>query len=174
MKQILYLLSAGLLLCTACNKNEAPPEEVTGYAPIYQTDPQVESIRSIPPQPIINGGKIYIKDHLLFQAESGKGIHILNIEDPNHPVKLAFLQIAGAQELSVKGNLLYSNNYNDLVVIDISNVQDARLVKRLGEVFHITGSSVPPERGYFECVDPDKGTVVGWEKKTLHSPKCKY
>jgi hypothetical protein len=30
----------------------------------------------------------------------------------------------------------------------------------------------PPEFGYFECVDTTKGTVVGWEKKTLKRPEC--
>lgn len=175
MKQILYLAGLALLLCSACTRNgEEPPKEVTGYAPVYQTDPQVATIGSEDPQPIVSGGKIYIKDQMLFQVEAGKGIHVLNIANPSQPVKLAFLRVAGAQELSVKANLLYTNNYNDLVVIDITDIADIRLVKRLKEVFHLTGGSLPPERGYFECVDPDKGDVVGWEKKTLHSPQCKY
>lgn len=174
MKYTLYLLGASLLLCSACNKNNEPPEEVTGYAPIYQSDPQAGAIRSLPPQPIVHGGKIYTREGLLFQAESGKGIHVVDIADPASPARLAFIQVPGAQELSIKGDLLYTNNYNDLVVINISDVQHATLVKRLSQVFQVTGGTVPPERGYFECVDPGKGAVVGWEKKTLYSPQCKY
>ncbi len=174
MKHTLYFFAAGILLFASCKNKGGSPSEIIGYAPIYQSDAQVEEIKSIEPQPILAGGKIYIKDDYLYQVETGKGIHVLNIQNPANPVKLAFIQIAGAQELSIKGNLLYANNYNDLVVINIDNVHGARLEKRVSEVFHIINTTTPPESGYFECIDPARGPVVGWEKKMLYSPKCKY
>lgn len=173
MKHTLYLFAAAVLLLAACKGNNSP-DEIIGYAPIYQQDSKIGLIRSVEPQPILAGGKIYTKDHYLYQVEANKGIHVLDIQDPAHPVKLAFIEIAGAQELSIRGNMLYANNYNDLVVINIENVQDAKLVKRVPEVFHVINTTTPPEQGYFECVDPAKGPVVGWEKKMLYAPKCKY
>lgn len=174
MKHIIYLFTAGLLLLASCNNKQHAPAEIIGYAPIYQQDSSIGTIKSTEPQPIVLGGKIYTRDHYLYQVETGKGIHVLDIQDPANPLKVAFIQIPGAQELSIKGNMLYANNYNDLVVIDIEHVHEARLVKRVAEVFHIINTSVPPEAGYFECVDPNKGPVAGWEKKMLYAPKCKY
>jgi hypothetical protein len=174
MKRLVYLLTAGTILLSSCSKDDGPPSEVIGYAPMYQTDQLIKEIKSIDPQPIINGGKIYVLNNNLYQVEADKGIHVLDIHYPEHPVKLAFIQIAGAQELSIKGGLLYSNNYNDLVVIDIANINKIKVVKRMENVFHLMGKSVPPEKGYFECIDPDKGSIIGWQKKMLYSPKCKY
>lgn len=174
MKAIYCLVAATGLSLAACTRGEETPEKVIGYAPIYQSDPQVQSIKSIGPQPLASGGKIYVTGQDLFQVETGKGIHVFDIQHPEQPVKKAFLQIPGAQELSVKGNLLYSNNYNDLVVIDITDVQHIRLISRIAGVFHLSGGSYPPDQGYFECIDPEKGPVAGWEKKMLYSPKCRY
>lgn len=174
MKQALFLFAAGFLLLASCKDKNNTPAEIIGYAPVYQRDSEVETIKSAEPQPIVEGGKIYVKDHYLYQVEKNKGIHVLDIQNASKPVKLAFIQIAGAQELSIKGNLLYANNYNDLVVIDIENIMDIKLIKRMPEVFHIINTTAPPENGYFECIDIEKGPVVGWEKKMLYSPKCKY
>lgn len=174
MKYTMYLFAAGIFLLASCGNKNGSPKEIIGYAPVYQTDTEIETIKSSDPQPILDGGKIYTKDHYLYQVETGKGIHVIDIQNASQPKKLAFIQVAGAQEISIKGNLLYTNNYNDLVVVDIENVKDAKLVKRVQEVFHIINTTTPPENGYFECIDPNKGPVVGWEKKMLYSPKCKY
>ena len=173
MKKSFQLLAAAVVLMASCNKNNEPPKEILGYAPVYKTDEGVTEIKSDEPEPIVLGGKIYIKDNMLFQVEVSKGVHVLDITNPAQPVKKAFIQIPGAQELSIKGNLLYSNNFNDLVVIDISNAQNVTLVKRLTSVFEIAGVNAPPESGYFKCIDPNKGEVIGWKKEMLYSPTCK-
>lgn len=165
---------AAAIFLASCKGGSDTPNQIIGYAPIYQSDSSIMEIRSDGPQPILEGGKIYILDQSLYQVEKGSGIHVLDITDPAHPVKKAFIHIAGAQEISIKGTLLYSNNYNDLVVVDITNINRVQLVKRMKDMFHITGGNIPPERGYFECVDPEKGSIIGWQKKTLYSPKCKY
>jgi hypothetical protein len=170
---LLSLLSAALLF-PSCNGGDDTPKEVMGYAPIYQSDSSIAEIRSDDPQPILEGGKIYVRNKELYQVEKGIGIHVLDITDPAHPVKKAFIHIAGAQEISIKENLLYANNYNDLVVINISDIKHVQLVNRMKDVFHITGGNVPPEKGYFECVDASRGSVIGWQKKNLYSPKCKF
>lgn len=170
----LFSALVAALLFVSCKGSSDAPDEVTGYAPIYQSDSSVSNIRSDAPQPILQGGKIYVLNKTMFQVEQGSGIHVMDISDPAHPVKKTFIRIPGAQELSVKGDLLYANNYNDLVVINISDIQHIQLVKRMKDMFRITGGNVPPEKGYFECVDPARGSVVGWQKKTLYSPKCKY
>lgn len=173
MKSQYQLIIAAAMLMASCTKNNQPPKEILGYAPVYKTDAGVTEIKSGEPQAIVQGGKIYIKDNTLYQVEVTKGIHVLDIQNPSQPIKKGFIQIPGAQEISIKGNLLYSNNFNDLVVVDISNIQNVTVVKRMASVFEIADVNGPPESGYFKCIDPNKGEVIGWKKEMLYSPNCK-
>jgi hypothetical protein len=150
------------------------PDKVEGYAPVYQTDENVAAITSSDPRPIVSGGKIYVKDFILFQVETREGIHVINIKDPSHPVKICFINLLGISDISIKGNVLYANNYNDLVAVDIADFKNVKLISRQQNVFEMNINQAPPEKGYFECVDPSKGKVVGWKKQTIYSPKCRY
>lgn len=170
-------LFPGLLIfifLAGCGPGAKSPKEVEGWMPIYQSDTSVREILSLSPRPIQAGGKIYVKGNTMYQVENGSGIHVFDIRKPEVPVKIAFLQIPGAQEISIKGHYLYSNNFNDLVIIDINDHERIRLLKRLANAFHLQDMNAPPESGYFECIDPSKGRVVGWERKLLHSPRCRY
>lgn len=165
------LFAGGFLM--GCNNN-GTPEEVEGWKPVYKSDIADIPITSQPPQPVEKGGKIYVKGNRLYQVETNKGIHIIDISDPAHPQQLTFINIGGASELAVKDHFLYSNNYNDLVVVDISDIHNAHLQTRIANTFRFTSIDVPPGLGYFECVDENKGDVADWEYTTLHSPKCKF
>ena len=168
------ILSLMLLVTLgSCNRNDTP-KEVEGWAPIYQSSGQTMDIKSTGPLPVATAGKIYVRGNVLFQVEPLMGIHLFDITDAEHPFNYSFIQIPGAQEISIKQNMLYSNNYNDLVIIDISDLENVKLVKRLENSFNLENLDLPPMSGYFECVDPSKGKVIGWEKKTLISPKCKF
>jgi hypothetical protein len=171
MKQFLYLLAVAACFISACGSST--PSQVEGYVPIYQSDSSVASITSSEPRAIVEGGKIYTKDSLLFQIEKGVGIHIINIADPENPEKTGFINIMGVSDMSIKGQLLYANNFNDLVIVDISNLNAVKLIKRQEGAFKLSSSQLPPEQGYFECIDPSKGKVVGWKKQVIYSPKCR-
>ena len=162
-----------LITLVSCNRNDSP-KEIEGYAPIYQSGSQTLDIESADPLPVAKAGKIYVKGNILFQVEPLLGIHLFDITDPEHPFNFSFIKLPGAQEISIKQNLLYSNNYNDLVIIDINELANVKLVKRLKDAFNLENLDLPPMTGYFECVDPSKGKVIGWERKVLHSPQCKF
>jgi hypothetical protein len=153
---------------------EESPKEVDGWAPVYKTaGTDVNAIVSMPPQNIDKGGKIYIKGDTLYQVEAGKGIHVILIKQPQSPQKVGFISVIGAQELAIKNNMLYTNNLNDLVVLDITNVNDVKLVDRVTSIFHMVDQYYPPGTGWYECIDSKKGTVVGWEQKVLNYPNCR-
>ncbi len=77
-------------------------------------------------------------------------------------------------ELAVKGNYLYANNFRDIIVFDISNPAEPRLVKRVSNVFPPVNQKFPPLSNiYFECPDETKGVVVRWELKRINIPKCR-
>lgn len=150
-----------------------PPAKVEGWAPIYNTDQLATVISAEQPRLIDKGGKIYVKGDTLFQIETGKGIHVMYIKQPDNPQKIKFISVLGAQEMAIKDNTLYTNNVNDLVVIDISNINNIQLIDRISNVFHIVDQNFPPGSGYYECPVSSKGTVVGWEQKTLNYPQCR-
>lgn len=76
-------------------------------------------------------GKIYIKDDMLLINEVGKGIHVVNNQNPQEPEKLAFIKIPGNIDVAVKGDLIYADNYMDLVVLNSKTGE----IKRVKDVF---------------------------------------
>ena len=171
-----YFLMVVAALLGSCRPfdpdDSTPPKQTEGWAPIYSQ--AADAIGSTDARTIENGGKIYIKDDRLYQIESGKGIHVINISDKANPEKIAFIEVIGCQEMSIAGKTLYTNNLNDLVTIDISDINNVVEKDRKKDAFHILDKGHPPARGWFECIDPSKGEVIGWEMKTLYSPKCLY
>lgn len=149
------------------------PLSMTGYRPVYLSFEAMRQIEIQPPQPMKQTGKIYIKDNYLFVNEPNKGIHVINNTNPENPKKVAFLKIPASVDMAAKGSFLYVDNGTDLVVLDIANPEKVQLTKRVEKVF--TTQLFPPEMGvYFECVDPTKGVVVGWDKVTFdEKPTCR-
>lgn len=167
------LLFAPLLLfISSCQPNNGYPTSVDGWAPIYASTDSVRKIEGVAPRAIEDGGKIYIKDGRLYQVENGQGIHVIDISDPSNPQKLKFIRCFGAQELSIMDDKLYTNNVNDLVVIDITNINNVQLAGRKENLVKLV-TTAPPGEGYFECPDESKGIIVGWEQKLLNNPRCR-
>jgi len=132
----------------------------TYYQPVYKTREEVRAnIKSNSPKPIVNPGKIYIKDNYIFLNEVDKGIHVIDNSNPATPKNIAFIDLPGNVDIAVKDNIMYADFYMDLVAIDISNPQNVRVTKFVDNVF--------PERIYYGySVDAAKGVVCDWIKKT--------
>lgn len=153
--------------------NVESPAEVDGWSPVYVKDGESNTIASEEPREIDRGGKIYVKGNTLYQVEVGKGIHVIDITNRSNPQKVKFITVIGAQEMAMKNDLLYTNNINDLVVVDMADVNNVKVIDRVKGVFHLVDPTLPPSAGYFECIDAEKGVVVGWEQKVLHNPVCR-
>lgn len=80
-------------------------------------------------------GKIYIYGDYLFISEPDKGIHILDNSNPASPRNLNFINIPGTVDLAINSNVLYADNYVDLLAFDISDPRDIKLIKRETDVF---------------------------------------
>ena len=153
--------------------DETSPEKIDGWVPVYDSTNSSKIIKSAAARPIVSGGRIYVKGAILYQVEAGKGIHVIDITDRKNPVKKGFIEVSGCQEMSIKGDMLYTNNLNDLVVIDISNQSTVVLADRVSNAFNIFDATRPPSSGWYECIDTRKGKVVGWEMKSLNYPQCR-
>ena len=148
---------------------------IEGYKPIYIPETEAKIIKAVPPQEMDTQGKIYIKDHYIFVGDINLGVHVFDNTDPLNPKKILFYQIYGNHDISIKGNIMYADNLQDLVAINISDMNNPVEVKRVPGVYKLLNQHYPENVSwgtYFECVDPSKGFVAGWTKTTLTDPQC--
>lgn len=176
MKYLLFFLLTGSLASCFTKKPYPAPKKVVGYKPIYGVDSVVKKLVYInTPQPVVVPGNIYIKDNYIFQLEVGKGIHVINNSTPAQASRIGFLTVNGSSQISIKGNFLYTNSFDDLVVIDMSNVNQIVEVKRIKGAFpegRVNYYNVqPPQSGYYECPRYDS-LVIGWRKDSVYNTSC--
>ncbi|HEX9650690.1 MAG TPA: hypothetical protein VGA21_09020 [Cyclobacteriaceae bacterium] len=131
---LLLLISASSLLQSCEDKCET----VTSYImmePVYKTTEEVRNGFGIKePHPIESSGKIYVFGEYLLVNEPGNGIHIIRNADCN-PIPVSFIAIPGNFDMAVKDYILYADSYVDLLAIDISNLPEITLIKRLENAF---------------------------------------
>jgi hypothetical protein len=142
-----------------------------GYRPVYMPFEAMRQVATTSPRALEHTGKIYVRGSYVFVNELNKGIHVINNQNPASPQVVSFISVPGNVDIAVKGNVLYADNAVDLVALDITNPADVKLLKRIENAF--PNQTYPPHTGVnFECADPAKGVVVGWEKVQLENPKC--
>ncbi len=146
-KSILLLLT--VMVFFSCQDELTTTYTYRTMLPVYleMSDIRARVISTEPAKPLDNPGKIYIYKDYLFINEPTKGIHILNNSNPSNPTNLSFIPIAGNIDMAVNGDILYADNYVDLLAFDISNINDIKLVKRVEDVFthmyrHDTGEVI--------------------------------
>ncbi len=112
-------------------------------------------------------GKIYFYNDLIMINERHEGIHIIDNTDSSNPTRIGFLAIPGNVDVSIQNDIMYADSYVDLLTIDISDLQNPRLLCRDEEVFKVY--SWVTERGYYigleatdrtveiDCTDPNFG-----------------
>jgi hypothetical protein len=170
-KNITFLISA-ILFLAACGKQI--DYNVQGLKPIYVPITQLQNFQQTAPQPIQNSGKSLLYNQYLFLSENNKGIHVIDISDTLNPQKLSFLQIPGNKDMSAQDNRLYADNGPDLLVLDISQINQITVVKRIKNSFLPSEYSPADYSGYFECADySDNKWLVGWQEAALTNPTCK-
>lgn len=171
---IFILLLFSITACELIRVNEPVSiGEVEGVRPIYTTVETLTAIETLPPQPIQNLGKIYYKDSLIYVNERNQGFHIIDNTNPANPIPIQFIRVLGSEDIAIKGNALYVDNLTDLVVLDITDRTNIKEVKRIPNLYPEVQQTHPVGySGYFECVDPSKGIIIGWESTTLVDPTC--
>lgn len=173
MRKIYFLLLSMFLL--ACDGSVYFPSTQQIYIPVYAQPADLDNIGTETAKAIVKPGKIYLIGNLLLQSDVNTGVHFIDISNRAQPRKIAFLRVPYSTEISVKNNYFYVNNFNDLLVFNISDPQNPYLAKRLKNVFPYHNSEYPPvSNTYFECADPAKGIVVDWVlASTTTDPKCR-
>lgn len=177
MRVIALLLIVSLSSCWDFRKPIVEPfypmAKVWGNKPVYSTETEAKKVLySSTPLPVINAGNIYVKGNYIFQLETGKGIHIIDNSVPANARRIGFLTMNGSSQISMKGNFLYTNSYDDLVVVDMSDLNNITEVKRVKGAFPEGRSYYyyvqPPDRGYYQCPRYDS-VVTRWVKDSINS-----
>ena len=142
------------------------PDDVTPqslYKPIVQPRSEFEkTIELIEPRQVVNSGKIYIKDHLIYLNEVGEGFHIIDNSDPEHPEPIAFLRIPLSTDLAIRDRTIYVHHAVDLVAFTYS------VDKNMLDILHRERNVFPPLRSpegldetHYEI--PEDHIVLGYE-----------
>ncbi|MEX1190654.1 MAG: hypothetical protein WEA99_01690 [Brumimicrobium sp.] len=168
MKTNALLLTCLLLLIvgiTGCKDKTFKKHKV--YSPIYTSYEDFRKHSTFKsPQSITSQGNIYIKDQYIFITEPEKGIHFIDNSSPASPQQIGFLELIGCTGLEIRGDRLYANSYIDLVVFDISSIQQPVELNRVKDAF-------PEALPHFEddyplnVIDKSEGVVTGWKLETI-------
>ncbi len=125
----------------------------TYFEPVYQTTQEIrDAFEYRKPIELSIPGKIYLFGNYLFVNEVSRGIHVINNTDKRNPVNIGFINIPGNLDMAVKGNILYADNYIDLLALDISNANDVKLIKRLEGVFN--------DHYHYEFLDQAQESII--------------
>ena len=173
MKYFIVITLLFTLFFSSCTEPLEDSFSIEGLTPIYYTGDDITKIQSLPVQSIVKLGKIYYKHPYIFMNEVQKGIHVVDNSDPGNPQKVAFIEILGNSDISIKGERMYVDNFSDLVCLDITNILNVVEVSRVKGMYDTNANKLPENyNGYFKCVDESKGEVIGWVTANLENPKC--
>ncbi|WP_074238217.1 LVIVD repeat-containing protein [Chitinophaga niabensis] len=186
MLRTVTLLLAAIAFC-GCDfrlfELRAPKDPPVGivdtYVPVYATDGAEElKITNLAARPTGKAGKIFVMGSRLYQVEEDSGIHIIDYSDKAKPVKVGFLNVPGCKEVALKNGNVYTNNFEDMIILDLSAYPGINVKSRIPNVFpelkHPQLLQRDPGVRYFECPDYTKGTIVRWEVKKVNNPKCRF
>lgn len=175
-----------LLFFSGCNDTVKSTVTYTVNEPVYMPFSEFRAAKPVQPaRKMVNPGKICLYGDFLFINEITEGIHVVDNSNPANPTIVAFIELTGNMDITVRDNLLYADSYIDLVGFDISQPTQSKVVSRAENVFPYV---LPPiDNDYPVTYDLEKGVIVDWKLKTVTEkeefhryyppypcPYCKY
>jgi hypothetical protein len=164
---ILSLIALTLILMTSCEDQVVDRRIFKGNVPVYMTYPEFKSAMNVTePRDLVKPGKIYFKDNYIFINEMFEGIHIYDNTDPSNPINKSFIELPSNLDIAIADNYLYADSYTDLVVINISDINNPEEIFRIDSAFPY---SIPPYDSRYPLteIDETQGVVVGFEVQDI-------
>lgn len=160
MKQLLPTLLLGGTILISTSSTGPSDIRYGHYTPVFMELSELDKSVFYEPKSrdLINPGKIYVKDNLIFINEKYKGVHIIDNSTPANPQQIGFIIAPGCMDIAVKGNTLYLDNAVDLVAFDLETKE---VTERIKNVFP---EPLSPENYYYYGDRPNNTIVVGWRK----------
>ncbi|MFT5846386.1 MAG: hypothetical protein ACJARX_000273 [Psychroserpens sp.] len=142
LKPIATLLLGCSLSFQSCwlsdTADDFPPQIQDYYEPVTMVRSEFDTTTTLQTtaEVIVNSGKIYVKDNFIFINERNKGFHIIDNTDPTNPQNIAFLNVLGSSDLTIKGNSVYVNNATDLLALTLdAQAGTMEITKRVPNAF---------------------------------------
>ncbi len=178
----LLLLFAFLISLSSCFEDDCESTRTfIEFEPVYiqPEEFRIDNIEYFESRLLENPGKIYYYNNTLIVNEKYEGIHLYDNADPSAPAYMGFISIPGNLDVSIKDNILFADNYVDLLTIDIADMRSPQLLDREEEVFNIYTFS--ENLGYFvytketertlelSCDDPNFNNPWFWRGGQIFS-----
>ena len=175
-KKALILISLVTFTFVACNDSDDLPKGVNEYviATPLTTDLitfKEEAVEVTDPIDIVESGKIYAYGNYIFVNDLYRGLHVLDNTNPTSPQPIKFIKLEGNHDISIKNNKLYADSYGDLVIMDITDINNIGDVKRMENAIYqefwcTVGFDVewPQADAYdYSNLDANREAIIGWE-----------
>ena len=186
-KKALLILSLFTLVFFSCDDSDDLPIGQNEYliATPLTTDLvtfKEEAVDVTDPVEIVESGKIYAYKDYIFINDVGKGVHVLDNSNPEAPEKKVFIKLEGNHDISIKNDRLYGDSYGDLVIMDISDIENIGNVKRMENAIYqefwcTVGFDVewPQADAYdYTGLDASREAIVGWETKKVRMSESEF
>jgi len=142
MKNIFLTLILAVLIVSCENESEtvrkySKPYYLTRDYPVYLDASDI--LTDIQVKPVVNpetAFKIVSTDEYIFVGEMMKGVHVYEKTDAQHVNPLCFIECKFLKAFDVMDHNLYCNNFIDLLVIDVENPLQAKILHRETEYFN--------------------------------------
>lgn len=139
------------------------PQRGIEARPIYMDYQTLRSSITVSdPRPLKDISRVYVYQGAVFLNSENQGIHVLDNSDPNNPRNIAFIEIPGNTEISIRSNYMYVDSYVDLVTLNISDPQNVQEVDREQEIFPYDAYQNIPDDIYFGQIDESRGVVISY------------
>jgi len=165
MKRLLFLLTILGLALGSCEDKRL--QTYLANVPQYLSYDDLRSSFEVSgEQALEKPGKIYFKDNFMYINEYQRGIHVVDLSDPENPTAKAFIKIPGNVDMSIRNDVLYAESYVDLVLIDVSDPAQPLFIQRIEDLFEYV---IPPYDYEYPLdeIDQDKGVITGFEIKKI-------
>lgn len=163
MKKIVFLFVA--LSFFSCNNDNTQTDFINVAVPILMSKAEFRNSVAVQnPQHIDEVGKIYAYNNYIFVNDKYYGIQVIDNSNPASPHAISYIKIPGNVDIAVKNDYLYADSSTDLVVFDISNINQIGVVARLEDVFSVYDYQIPEEADYadFGNFNYADEIIIGW------------
>ena len=160
-KQLIRLMVLGMLFSGCATYEDDPYCKKYTFMSFQKLR---ESVTIEKPREIKIAGKIYTYKTLLLINEPNIGIHIIDNRDKINPIPKAFIKLYGNVDIAVKDDFLYADSYMDLVVLNIQDLENIKIVKRVNDTFAYDEYQIMNSEDQYRCDFNTSNRVIIGEK----------
>lgn len=164
---LLVFIIASILLQSSCIDRVKQVRNFVANKPIYMSYENMRaSVKPSETRPLVHPGKMYFYNNYIFISEISEGIHVVDNTNPENPEIINFITVPGNVDIAVKDDKLYADSYVDLVVLDISDINNISEINRIKDVFEYRIPEYDTQYPLAQ-IDENEGVVVGWENERI-------